>query len=87
MCFFSAFSELFLVFIFVQFVQIVYRKDCIMCMKMRRRMRFRAAKSVALASILSDFLQLFDINIRRIKYKQNVDSIVLCNYVVKIGSF
>ena len=50
-------------------------------------MCFRAAKSVALASILSDFLQLFAINIHRIKYKQNVDSIALCNYVVKIGNF
>ena len=56
---FSAFSGLFLVCTFVQFVQIVYRKDCIMCMKMRRRMQFRGLKSVALASILSDFLQLF----------------------------
>lgn len=36
-------------------------------------MDFRAAKSVALASILSDFLQLFGINIHRIKYKQNVE--------------
>ena len=36
-------------------------------------MRFRAAKSAVLASILSDFLQLFGINIHRIKYKQNVD--------------
>lgn len=59
MRFFSAFSGLFLVCAFVQFVQIVYRKDRMKCMKMRRRMRFRAAKSVALASILSDFLQLF----------------------------
>lgn len=50
-------------------------------------MCFRAAKSVALASILSDFLQLFGINIHRIKYKQNVDSTVLCNYAVKIGHF
>ena len=50
-------------------------------------MRLRAAKSVALASILSDFLRFFGINIHRIKYKQNVDSIVLCNYVVKIGNF
>ena len=31
------FLDCFLVCIFVQFVQIVYRKDCIMCMKMRRR--------------------------------------------------
>ena len=36
-------------------------------------MRFRAAKSAVLASILSDFLRLFGINIHRIKYKQNVD--------------
>ena len=36
-------------------------------------MQFRGLKSVALASILSDFLQLFGINIHRIKYKQNVD--------------
>ena len=47
----------------------MYRKDCIMCMKMRRRVCFRAAKSTVLASILSDFLQLFGINIHRIKYK------------------
>ena len=50
-------------------------------------MCFRAAKSAVLASILSDFLQLFGINIHRSKYKQNVDSTVLCNYVVKIGNF
>lgn len=50
-------------------------------------MQFRAAKLAVLASILSDFLQLFGINIHRIKYKQNVDSTVLCNYVVKIGNF
>ena len=50
-------------------------------------MRFRTAKSVALASILSDFLQLFGINIHRSKYKQNVDSIILCNYAEKIGNF
>ena len=50
-------------------------------------MQFRAAKLVVLASILSDFLRLFSINIHRIKYKQNVDSTVLCNYVVKIGHF
>ena len=56
---FSAFSGLFLVCVFVQFVQIVYRKDCIICMKMRRRMCFRAAKSAVLASILSDFLLFF----------------------------
>ena len=36
-------------------------------------MRFRRLKLVVLASILSDFLQLFGINIHRIKYKQNVD--------------
>lgn len=69
----SAFSGLFLVYTFVQFVQIVYRKDCIMCMKMRRRMQSRGLKLVVLASILSDFLALFDINICRIKYKQNVE--------------
>lgn len=50
-------------------------------------MRFRAAKSAVLASILSDFLRFFGINIHKIKYKQNVDSTVLCNYVVKIGHF
>ena len=50
-------------------------------------MYFRAAKSVALASILSDFLQLFGINIHRIKCRQNVDSIVLCNYAVKMRNF
>ena len=50
-------------------------------------MRLRAAKSAVLASILSDFLLFFGINIHRIKYKQNVDSTVLCNYVVKIGNF
>ena len=72
---------------FVQFVQIVYRKDCMMCMKIRRRMRLRAVKSAVLASILSDFLLFFGINMHRIKYKQNVDSIVLCNYVVTIGNF
>lgn len=47
-------------------------------------MRFRAAKSVALASILSDF---FAINIHRTKCRQDADSTVLCNYVVKIGNF
>ena len=36
-------------------------------------MYFRAEKSAVLASILSDFLQLFGINIHRIKYKQNVE--------------
>lgn len=36
-------------------------------------MRFRTAKSVALASILSDFLRFFGINIHRSKYKQNVN--------------
>ena len=55
----SLFLNCFLVCIFVQFVQIVYRKDCMMCMKMRWRMRFRGVKSVALASILSDFLLFF----------------------------
>lgn len=50
-------------------------------------MRFRAAKSAVLASILSDFLQLFGINIHRIKCRWDVDSTVLCNYVVKIGHF
>ena len=59
MYFFSAFSELFLICAFVSFVQIVYRKDCMMCMKMRRRMRLRAVKSAVLASILSDFLLFF----------------------------
>ena len=50
-------------------------------------MYFRAAKSVALASILSDFLQLFGINIHRIKCRQDAYSTVLYNYVVKIGNF
>lgn len=50
-------------------------------------MRFRSAKSVTLASILSDFLQLFGINIHRIKYKQDADSTVLCDYMAKIGNF
>lgn len=36
-------------------------------------MRFRAAKSAVLASILSDFLALFGINIHRIKYKEDVN--------------
>lgn len=36
-------------------------------------MCFRAAKSAVLASILSDFLQLFGINIHRIKYKEDVN--------------
>ena len=65
----------------------MYRKDCIMCMKMRRRVCFRRLKSVALASILSDFLQLFGINIHRIKCRQDIDSTVLCNYVVKMDTF
>ena len=50
-------------------------------------MWFRGVKSAVLASILSDFLLFFGINMHRIKYKQNVDSIVLCNYVVTIGNF
>lgn len=50
-------------------------------------MCFRAAKSAVLASILSDFLQLFGINIHRIKCRQDIDSTVLCDYMVKIGNF
>lgn len=45
---FSAFSGLFLVCAFVQFVQIVYRKDCILYMKIRRRMSFRSVKMTIL---------------------------------------
>ena len=36
-------------------------------------MQFRGPKSDVLASILSDFLRLFGINIHRIKYKQDVN--------------
>lgn len=36
-------------------------------------MQSRGLKLVVLASILSDFLQLFWHDIHRIKYKQNVD--------------
>ena len=50
-------------------------------------MRLRGLKTAVLVSFLSDFLRFFGINIHRIKYKQNVDSTVLCNYVVKIGYF
>ena len=50
-------------------------------------MQFRAAKSVVLASILSDFLQLFGMIYIGLNVERDVDSTVLCNYVVKIGNF